>query len=275
MYRDRPQRPLRSLGCLAHDMSSVFIRSLADCESHREQRSSTMASVECRAYSHCIPMYRMNEQATDKTRLLRDPFSAHGPFHIRYAAGELINQSGTFAAGIAWIASGIVQESCGRETTESAAVAEPLGSGDLLGIETLLPGSAALHFGSARAVTDVRLSFLERSAFEQALTDDTTLRTFVLERLAEQVFSLKDSLRVAAEPLETRLQRLIAQLAEKCARDDASGEVRLPVEIDRRALAEFLAVSTRRVSRALDALSLPSTDDGQLIVMRGTSARTA
>ena len=200
-----------------------------------------------------------------------DPFEAYGPFHIRYAAGELIHQSGTFAAGATWIASGIVQESCGKETAEDTTVAEPLGPGDLLGIEILLPGTASLHYGSARAVTDVQLSFLERSAFEAAMADDLQLRSYVLQCLAQRVFSLKQSFRVAADPLEIRLQRLIAILAEKNGLDPAGAEATLPPEVDRRVLAEFLSVSTRRVSRALDTLGLTWSDSGSLQITAAVS----
>lgn len=215
-------------------------------------------------------MQRTNEQNQTTTRV--DPFEPHAPFHIRYAAGELIHQSGTFAAGVTWIASGIVQESCGRETSEGTTVSEPLGPGDLLGIEILLPGTASLHYGSARAVTDVQLSFLERSAFESAMATDLQLRTYVLQCMAERVFSLKQSFRVAADPLEIRLQRLIAVLAEKNHLDPTVGAAALPPEIDRRVLAEFLSVSTRRISRALDGLGLTWTGDGTLRVGAATSS---
>ena len=224
-----------------------------------------MAQPQSKLYPQTIPiMQRTNAQ--HQTTTPSDPFEPHGPFRIRYAAGELIHQSGTFAAGATWIASGIVQESCGKENAEGTTVSEPLGPGDLLGIEILLPGTAALHCGSARAVTDVQLSFLERSAFESAMEDDLRLRSYVLERMAERVFSLKRSLRVAADPLEVRLQRLLSILAEKSDLDPTSGETALPPEIDRRVLAEFLSVSTRRVSRALDVLGLTWTVDGNLRV---------
>ena len=229
-----------------------------------------MAHPEHRLYPQTIPiMQSTNTQYPTTTPL--DPFETHGPFRIRYAAGELIHQSGTFAAGATWIGSGIVQESCGKENTEGTAVSEPLGPGDLLGIEILLPGTAALHYGSARAVTDVQLSFLERSAFETAMQENLKLRSYVLERMAERVFSLKRSFRVAADPLEIRLQRLLCVLAEKCGLDPTSGEMELPPEIDRRVLAEFLSVSTRRISRALDGLGLAWSVDGNLRITETVS----
>jgi hypothetical protein len=89
--------------------------------------------------------------------------------------------------------------------------------------------------------------------------------------MTERVFSLKRSLQVAADPLESRLQQLICILADKSGLVSTAGQTELPPEIDRRVLAEFLAVSTRRISRALDTLGLTWTGDGTLRVGAATS----
>jgi len=194
---------------------------------------------------------------TKQNRSLPDPLSGHGPLHIRYASGELIHQAGSYVAGIAFIASGVVSESYGRSPKDRTSALEALGPGDLIGVEALFPGSSALHAGCARAITDVRLSFLERTAFAGALSDDQGLRTHVFGYLARRVFALKELRRLAQAPLEDRLRRLFVDLAEKCGVPAMSELAELPPEVDRRVLADLLGVSPRRVSRALEALSLP------------------
>lgn len=213
------------------------------------------------------------DDLTQQTPGQPDPLSGHGPLHIRYARGELIHQAGSYVAGIAFIVSGIASESYGKNPEGRASALEALGPGDLIGIEALFPGSASLHAGCARAITDVRLSFLERTAFAGALSDDQELRAHVFGYLARRVFALKELRRLAEAPIEDRLRRLLADLAGKCGISAVSELAELPAEVDRRVLTDLLGLSPRRVSRALEALVSSASVDGHRVLASGGAAQ--
>jgi len=176
-------------------------------------------------------------------------FSMYDPLHIRYARGELMVQSGTYAAGIALIVSGIVQESYASDHDGDHEATEILGPGDLIGFEVLLDGPHALHQTTARALTSVRLAFLERSTLQRALCEDSAIRNYVLMRLSTRVLSLKASLARAHAPLGSRLLWLLLELGKKSGQEISGDRMTLPPEIDRRVIADLLDVSTRRLSR--------------------------
>jgi len=196
-------------------------------------------------------------------------FEPHRPLHVRYAQGELITQIGSYAAGIYLVQQGLVQEHLPAENPDAGeGLAEILGIGDFVGLEVLVPDGGDLHVTASRALTDVRLSFLERSAFHEAIDREPDLRAHVQAYLAGRVFELRGAVVHSRAPLSSRLRSLVRQLCEKWAGPSSGPVIDLPEAIDRRLLAGLLGVSTGRITRALRELPIDLRDDGLRIDRR-------
>jgi len=212
---------------------------------------------------------------TDDRSALPDLFAAYNPLHVRYAAGEQITHVASYAAGVYSIQHGLVQEAACTEPfglVRRGAI-EVLGPGDLLSLEPLLPGDQELQLSFSRALTETRLSFLERSALLVALERDGVLRRRIMEYLADRLHRARTAVDAREARLGERLGSLLVRLAFAWA--PGSDPAILPEEIDRRALSGLLGVSTSRVTRALRALGVREVADSPCLVvdvatLRGT-----
>jgi len=200
-------------------------------------------------------MTTTSERTTDRSGLL-DPFAGHQPLHVRYAAGELITHVGSYAAGVYSIRNGLIQEITPARlpTPDDGGVIELLGPGDLLGLEPFLPVAQELHLSSSRALTETRLSFLERSALLAAIERDEDLRTWIIGHLAERLYRTRTDASARSASAVERLRVLLVRLGSAWA--PASESAILPEEIDRRVLSGLLGVSTSRISQALRTLGV-------------------
>ncbi len=199
---------------------------------------------------------RTTRDHTEERSVLEDMFAAHRPLHVRYAAGELVTQIGSYAAGVYFVQEGLVQESspvCPVDKEESAVV-EVLGPGELLGLEPLLPWGQELYVSSSRALTETCLSFIERSALATACENDQALDRQIQGYLVGRLYRARDAASLRFAPVTERLRFLLLRLAEACA--PAAESVVLPAEIDRRAIAGILGVAASRVTRGLRALNV-------------------
>jgi len=216
--------------------------------------------------------HRVTYRSADRALL----FEPHRPLHVRYAQGELITQIGSYAAGIYVVQQGLVQEqSPAAEPETGEGTAEILGIGDFVGLEILLPDAPDLHVTASRALTDVRLSFLERSAFHDALDREPELRAHVQSYLARRVFELREAVSRSRSPLPDQLRSLLLHLSERWTGAPSGPAVELPEAIDRRLLADLLGVSTARITRALRALAIESGDGGIRVDPAALGGRSA
>ncbi|MFC2099677.1 Crp/Fnr family transcriptional regulator [Candidatus Bipolaricaulota bacterium] len=185
----------------------------------------------------------------ETVRDIEHVFARCEPLRIRYAPDELICQSGCYAAGVYLLTSGIVLESYVDRTSRAGDVATGLlGVGDLIGTELLLAGQARLHQTSCRALSDVSLTFLERSAFEAAVEAHDPLRRFLAAHLAERGLRLTRTLWRSQLAPEERLCALLLDLV--LFAESADGMITLPRELDHRLLATLAHLPLRRARQA-------------------------
>ncbi|MBU0596318.1 hypothetical protein KJ567_06515, partial [Candidatus Bipolaricaulota bacterium] len=124
--------------------------------------------------------------------------------------------------------------------------------GDLIGTELLLADQARLHRTSCRALSDVSLTFLERSAFETAVEAHDPLRRFLITHLAERGFRMTQTLWRSQLAPEQRLCALLLDLAR--FGESTDGATTLPRELNHRLLAVLTRLPLRRVRQAYGSL---------------------
>jgi len=190
-------------------------------------------------------------------------FASYRPFDIRYAADELICQSGSYAAGIYLVTDGIAIESYVDREAEVVPT-DLLGAGDLIGFELLAPDGGPLHCTSCRAVSGVRLAFLERSAFDAAMDDHPALSAFVTAHLAGRALRGIRALWRARLAPSTRVQDLIADLSRFGVPTEDG--VALPPELDIRLIADLTALSKRRVKDAIESMPEIASRGDRLVI---------
>jgi len=207
-------------------------------------------------------MIRTSRQTTHSAHDLETAFGRFEPLRIRYASNELICQSGSYAAGVYLMTTGIVLETYAGGTREAAPlVTGLLCTGDLIGIEPLSDGENMLHQTSCRALSSVSLSFLERGAFNAALEVDPGLRQYLTAYLADRSHRLVRALWRTRLAADERLRDVFLHLAPLASGDGAS--IRLPRELDLRLIADLAGVPLRRARQACTALhGVEWTDEG-------------
>jgi CRP-like cAMP-binding protein len=208
-------------------------------------------------------MRRTSRRPTTPLRDAADVLAAHHPLLVRFPRDELISQTGTYAAGVYLITSGIVREAyCSPGEPSPMVDCGLLGPNELVGWEVLLPQDNELHVTSCRAVSEARLAFLERNAFAAAMRNDESLRCFVLEAFALRRLAALNTLWRRGAESSDRLCSLLLELATKFGSPSEDGQVTLPSEIDRRIIADLIGLSVRQLRKAWSDLpDLDSADD--------------
>ena len=211
-------------------------------------------------------MSRSPQPAVGLLRELEDVFTEHEPLRIRFAPKELISQAGSYAAGIYLVTSGIVHESYAETANPKHEVSTGrLGPSSLIGSELLLPDGLQLHRVTCRAVTEVSLSFLERSAFEAAAEAHGVLRRFLAAHLAERSQNLIRAVWRSQLKSVERVSALLRDLAP-FGEPTADGRTALPAEIDLRRLADLSYVSYRKMKQACEALPCIEWDGSRFVL---------
>ena len=186
----------------------------------------------------------------------------HASLHVRYSAGEMICQTGSYVAGIHVIQRGAVAN---RVATLRSGASRSciLGPGDLIGLEVLLQHGDRVAASQVRALTDVELQFLATGELHAALSDDAAIAHAVMERLAAQYFRMQQLLDASTSD-EDALLHLLLQLAAACGRTATTGRVVLPRSVDRAALCELSGLSPRRLRRVLDDVASLRIDNADV-----------
>lgn len=191
--------------------------------------------------------------------------------HVRYARGELICREGTFVAGLQLITQGLVLETCG-ETAQRilGRAAELLGDGDIIGLETVLSVPEELSLSSYRALTEVHLLFVDRTALDEALANDPRLAMTLIGTLSARHFRLRNALLRSSLPPAARLRSALLDAASISRAPTAEeNPVRLPPEIDLRVLGDLARLSPAQVRRGIQELPGVWAQDGQLTLSFG------
>ena len=192
------------------------------------------------------------QQAADPLHALEDAFMARHPLRVRYAADELIYQAGSYAAGVYLITNGIVQESYSG-TSEQGVPTALLGPSSLIGGEALLLNDHRLHCVSCRAVSEVSLLFLERTAFDPPAKDHSGLHSVLALDLVKRGLAMNRALwRSRLDPPD-RIRCLLHDLAF-LGEETSAGRVALPPEINIQRVADLSFLSPRKVRQLRHAL---------------------
>jgi CRP-like cAMP-binding protein len=195
------------------------------------------------------------EARFDVDELLR-LVASHRPLQVRYAADELICRQGSFAAGLQWVAQGLVLEFGGDSGKGAlAAAVDFLLPGDALGIEILIPGAEERHRTTCRALTEVTLVFIDRESLDRALDQDPGFASLLVAHLASRYDRLRHArLRRGWTPT-ARLEATLLDLRPIC---ESMGDSRfaLPAAIDSRVLADLSGISPAQMRRVLDVVEL-------------------
>jgi CRP-like cAMP-binding protein len=195
----------------------------------------------------------MNEVSRDADRSLVGPsdlLEPYRPLHVRYAAEELICREGAFAAGLQWIARGLVLE------TDRSAQGDSLESppdlllpGDILGVEILIPGAEERHRTTCRALTEVSLVFLDRASLDRALERDQKFARVLIGHLAARHDrSRRARARLGLGPT-SRLAATLLGLQPLCEATRVEAELALPEAIDLRVLGDLAGLSPAQMRR--------------------------
>jgi len=182
--------------------------------------------------------------------------------HIRYAAGELICQRGSYVAGIHLILSGVASEVV--PTPEgSPGPPDLLGAGDLIGIEMLAEGANETSNSACIAVTQVELLFFERRAFKKQLLRNSALSHRILRYLASRHLRLQGDAYCAGSDLEA-LAFLLLRLHEVSSEPYEADLATLPESISPRMIQELSRLSGRRFRSAWDAMDTVHVGNSQI-----------
>ena len=190
----------------------------------------------------------LNQERTKAIRELATP--------VKYREGDLIFQEGDLADGIYFICSGLaVYGKQWNSDSERKRVFRLLGSGDVLGQETLFEKNPGSRFGYARAVENTELLFLEKTNTLDLLEDQPRLFRDFCRDMSEQIQVLEKKL--LREGFLTT-DRCLADLLTKIVAKQGDGEDRRSskgcVGLRRKTLAEILGVSKGSITKSLNKL---------------------
>ena len=181
---------------------------------------------------------------------LVDLLEPYRPLHVRYAAEELICRKGTFAAGLQWIAQGLVLETDRQD--ENGSLEPPpdlLSTGDVLGVELLVAGAEERHRTTCRALTEVSLIFLDRASLDRALERDLQLARVLVGHLAARYVRSRRARASSSLAPASRLAAMLLELSPLCEAARGGAESALPEAIDLRVLGQLCGLSPTRIRR--------------------------
>ena len=193
-------------------------------------------------------METIAERTQGRQEILKPLFEKNQPLRVRYAAGELIAQIGSYVAGLHLILSGAVHDAL-PTTPWSARDTALLGPGDLVGIECLERPSDGMARTMCRAIAPTRLLFIERQTVARAMETDAQFRDCLIQYLAHRCHTARHNALWSQAPHEVRLAHVLRQLGSLCGELSTDGRIRLPECITMRTLNEMAAM-TGRQSRA-------------------------
>ncbi len=218
-------------------------------------RNPRSRHVRLRCTDHPITVKRMRQVQTDLFQDM-DPAEAlveSASLHVRYSAGEMIAQIGSYVAGIHIIRRGVVS-SCVATRRDGGRPCCILGPGDLVGLEALSMQEDRVSSTQLRAVTEVELNFLTRDELSVVLAESAAITSYVMGRVMLQYFLMQETLDATATDEDVVCQILL-QLATTSGLSERTGRVELPQPIDRAALCSLSGLSARRLRRALAGIA--------------------
>ncbi|MCR4404080.1 MAG: Crp/Fnr family transcriptional regulator [Candidatus Acetothermia bacterium] len=189
---------------------------------------------------------------------------------VQYQAGDLLFQQGAITAGIHVITEGLA--AYGRRSGDGSRerIIKIVGPQDLLGADTLLLHGDWPHFGYARALTDMRVRFIDRDTFLDLLEARPDVAIRLCNWLARELLALE--IRLAWDGSETPTRNLALVLLALARKFRANGGRAWSVELElkRSVLADLLGVSTESLIRALRELKeqgLVAAEGRKLVVL--------
>ena len=188
------------------------------------------------------------------------------PLHVRYRPGELIYQTGTYAAGVYLIAHGLVTDQCvTKNNNRHTRLLEIFGPGDLIGLDILIKDFGGLYVGCARTIIETDLYFFEKNKFLDLMQEQMMVKDYCIDLLLHRLYSIKQHVSlVGRKALVQQMRCLLLSLAQKCGEITEGTAVLLPPEIKPPVLAFLLGISNAKASRVLNSLSGVSLIEGRI-----------
>lgn len=203
------------------------------------------ACPDCRQ-ENCAPLFR---------NLSREDFAALRAqmLPVHYSKGDLIFQEGSLASGIYIVCQGLVKYGKYSEDRHKRRIFKIVSPPQTLGEEALFEERPCVGF--AAALTDCRVSFIERRALLQFITERPMVLLSLCKKFAQELMVFQCKLVEASyEPLERNIARLLLTLAFHYGRTERSGARLLELELSRTDLAELAGVSMETAIRILSRL---------------------
>jgi len=214
-------------------------------------------------------METIAERPLERQEILKPLFEKNQPLRVRYAAGELIAQIGSYVAGLHLILSGAVHDAL-PASPWSARNTALLGPGDLVGIECLERPSDGMARTMCRAIAPTRLLFIERQAVARAMETDAQFRDCLTRYLAHRCFTARRNALWSQAPHDVRLAHVLRQLGSLCGEPTADGRIRLPECITMRTLNEIAAMTGRQSRAARKKIGGMTEDETGIAFHAGT-----
>lgn len=188
---------------------------------------------------------------------------------IDYKKGELIFQEGSLASGIYIICSGQMKYGKYSANKRKKRLLKIFEHKEILELETVCQKGSPTYIGYAKALTDTRVAFIEREAFNTflkahpralfKLCEEVTRELRVFEcRLVEHAYGT----------IEENMARLFLILGDRYGVVDELG-LRIDIELSRSDLASLLGISIETAIRFLSQLKdngLISLRDREIII---------
>jgi CRP-like cAMP-binding protein len=183
--------------------------------------------------------------------------------HVRYVAGEMICQIGSYVAGIQVIQEGVVASRTFL-APGNYSPCEILGPGDILGLEMLVAESGRISTSQCRAITPTSLDFYQADHVEQVMRERADICTALLQYVTRRCLSDPHG-HHRELPIETRLVDLLLRLAGHCGDGTSCRQLVLPEPITVRTLSDLLCVAPRRIRQGLKIVSTFRIEGGRLV----------
>jgi CRP/FNR family transcriptional regulator len=166
---------------------------------------------------------------------------------LSYDKGETIFHEGMPAVGVYIVCSGIVKV-MKRTSSGKSQILKLVGSGELLGEESLFGEGIYDSYGQALAPSEVKL--IERRLFLDFLSKYQQFGLQLTEKLALEVRALQNRLLEASyESCKEKVARLLLRVARSYGQPDESGHLHL--EMPRADLGQMAGISQETVIRTL------------------------
>lgn len=169
-----------------------------------------------------------------------------------YQPGDVIFHEGASCKGMYYIGAGTVAIRK-RDSERKSIIVRLVHADQPLGYRTFFSGGR--YSGTAEALSQASVGFIERERLERALAEDPEIASTYLKRLAEDLRGAEeDRLSAFAMSVRSRLVRLLLRWKDRFASVADNGTLAIELPLARRDIAAMLGARPETIARAIRAL---------------------